>query len=176
MRTLLIAMVGLVVVVVPAEADFEETKVTASDGASADQFGKSVAVSGDTAVVGAFFDDDNGTDSGSAYVFRYDGSDWAEEAKVTASDGVADDDFGFSVAISGDTAVVGAPQDDDNGSSSGSAYVFRYDGSDWAEETKLTASDGVADDRFGNSIAVSGDSTSATTRSATSGGSARLPG
>ena len=63
--------------------------------------------------------------SGSAYVFRYDGSDWVEEAKLTASDGAAYDYFGDSVAVSGDTAVVGAYGDDDNGSDSGSAYVFQ---------------------------------------------------
>ena len=82
-----------------------------------------------------------GSNSGSAYVFRYDGSDWVEEAKLTASDGAADDYFGISVAVSGDTAVVGAFDfERRNGSSSGSAYVFRYDGSDWVEEAKLTAS------------------------------------
>ena len=123
----------------------EEAKLTASDGAADDYFGGSVAISGDTAVVGAVCDDDNGRNSGSAYVFRYDGSDWAEEAKLTASDGAAYDYFGCSVAVSGDTAVVGASDDDDNGLDSGSAYVFRYDGSDWTEEAKLTASDGAAE-------------------------------
>jgi hypothetical protein len=106
-------------------ADFEEAKLTASDGAAEDHFGNSVAISGDTAVIGAVGDDDNGSFSGSAYVFRYDGSDWVEEAKLTASDGAASDQSGGSVAVSDDAAVVGAPGDDDNGTDSGSAYVFQ---------------------------------------------------
>jgi len=135
----------------------EEAKLTASDGAAGDRFGAPVAISGDTAVVGAHYDDDNGSDSGSAYVFRYDGSDWVEEAKLTASDGAVRDYFGRSVAVSGDTAVVGSFFDDDHGAESGSAYLFRYDGSDWVEEVKLTASDGAVRDYFGRSVAVSGD-------------------
>jgi len=135
----------------------ESQKLLASDATAWDDFGYSVAVSGDTAVVGAHTDSDNASSSGSAYVFRYDGSDWVEEAKLTASDGAAGDLFGFSVAVSGGTAVVGAGRDDDSGSSSGSAYVFRYNGSDWVEEAKLTASDGAAFDWFGEQVAVSGD-------------------
>jgi hypothetical protein len=138
-------------------ADIEETKLSASDGTAADWFGFSVALFGDTAVVGAVRDDENGLHSGSAYVFRYDGSDWVEDTKLMPSDGEYSDSFGFSVAVSGDTAVVGAPGDDDNGSNSGSAYVFRYDGRNWVEEAKLTSSDGAASDFFGHSVAVSGD-------------------
>ncbi len=107
--------------------------------------------------MGADFDDDAGENSGSAYVFRYDGSGWVQEAKLTASDAAANDYFGWSVIISGDTAVVGAPWDDDAGTSSGSAYVFRYDGTEWVEEAKLTASDAAALDVFGYGVAISGD-------------------
>ena len=99
-----------------------DAKLTASDGASYDHFGRSVAIDGDTVVVGAYYDDDNGSKSGSAYVFEK-GGGWAtgtETAKLTASDGASYDYFGYSVAISGDTVVVGAHCDDDNGS----AYVF----------------------------------------------------
>ncbi len=136
----------------------EEAKLTASDGAASDLFGFSVSISGDVAIVGAFFDDDNGTDSGSAYVFRHSGEGvWTQEAKLTASDGAAADRFGISVSISGDVAIVGARLDDDNGSSSGSAYVFRLVGGSWIEEAKLTASDGAAFDRFGISVSISGD-------------------
>ena len=102
----------------------EQAKLLASDGAATDWFGSSVAVSGDTTVVGARGDDDSGFNSGSAYVYRYDGSAWVEEAKLLASDGAAGDFFGYSVAVSGDTAVVGAWYDDDSGSDSGSAYVI----------------------------------------------------
>ncbi len=137
----------------------EEATLLASDGAAGDGFGLSVAVSGDRVVVGARLDDDNGTDSGSAYVFERapDGS-WLEAAKLSASDGAAGDDFGRSVAVSGDRVVVGAHEDDDNGSGSGSAYVFERapDGS-WFEAAKLTASDGAADDDFGWSVAIDGE-------------------
>ena len=102
----------------------EQQKLTASDAAFFDFFGASVAVSGDTAVVGSPADGDG---SGSAYVFTRDGLGvWTEQHKLTASDAAADDQFGFSVAVSGDTVVVGSPGDDDAGpgSASGSAYVF----------------------------------------------------
>ena len=135
----------------------EEEKLIPSDGAAEDHFGGAVAVSGDTIVVGSGWDDDNGSFSGSAYVFRYDGSEWVEEEKLTASDGVARDSFGSSVGISGDTIVVGANGNDDYGPYTGSAYIFRYDGSEWVEEEKLTASDGAPGDHLGNSVAISGD-------------------
>jgi len=135
----------------------EEAKLLASDGADDDHFGQSVSIDGDAIVVGAYRHDDNGSWSGSAYVFRYDGSDWIEEAKLLASDGAPVDYFGFSVSIDGDAIVVGTYHDDDIGNGSGSAYVFRYDGSHWTEETKLLASDGVSYDYFGWSVSVSND-------------------
>jgi hypothetical protein len=106
----------------------EEEKLIASDGAALDLFGHSVSISGDIALVGAYYDDDNGDDSGSAYVFRYDPGTgaWIEEEKLLASDGAVDDHFGWSVSISGDVALVGAFGDDDNGDDSGSAYVFHF--------------------------------------------------
>jgi hypothetical protein len=151
----------------------EEQKLTASDGASGDQFGIAVSIDGDTAVVGAFVDDDNGTSSGSAYVFRWNGmawvegsayvfrwngTAWVEEQKLTAGDGWAGDWFGFSISIDGDTVVAGAYTDDDDGTNSGSAYVFRWTGTAWDEEQKLTASDGASIDYFGYSVSVDGDS------------------
>ena len=135
----------------------EQTKITARDGAAGDQLGVSVALSGDTALVGASHDADNGADSGSAYVFVRSGGSWTEQAKITARDGAVGDQFGYSVAVSGDIAVVGAAHDDDKGASSGSAYVFVRVGGSWTEQAKLTASDGAAGDIFGNSVAVSGD-------------------
>jgi len=139
-----------------------EQKLLASDGATFDKFGGRVSVANDVAVVAAFEDDDKGTDSGSTYVFRYHpelllGSRWVEEAKLLASDGAAGDTFGNYVSVSGYVAVVSAPYHDDNGSNSGSAYVFRWNGSSWVEEQKLLASDGAADDQFGVSASVSGD-------------------
>ncbi len=135
----------------------EQQKLTASDGAAYDCFGYSVSISGDLAIVGAHGDDDKGTDSGSAYIFRWDGTSWSEQQKLTASDGAAKDYFGRSVSISGDLAIVGAPYDDDNGSYSGSAYIFRWDGTGWVQQAKLTARDGAAYDLFGHSVSISGD-------------------
>ncbi len=95
----------------------------ASGGEWGDWFGESVAISGDTAIIGAVEDDD-GINSGSAYIYRLNGSSWVEERKLLASDGAAWDFFGTSVGISGDTVVIGVHYNDDNGSASGSAYVF----------------------------------------------------
>ncbi len=135
----------------------ESFKLLASDRATYDGFGQSVAVSGHVAVVGAVFDDDNGMGSGSAYIFRWDGSAWTEEQKLLASDGAGGDRFGARVALSGDIAVVGAFWHDDNGADSGAAYVFHWNGSLWVEEQKLLAPDGAAGDWFGGSVSVSGD-------------------
>ena len=136
----------------------EQQKLTASDAAAGDYFGESVAISGDRVVVGAYQDDDGGTSSGSAYVFTRSGNTWTQQAKLTAPDAAASDYFGKSVAISGDSVVVGAYGNDDAGSTSGSAYVFTRSGTTWTEQQKLTASDAAADDFFGRSVAISGDS------------------
>jgi hypothetical protein len=125
-----------------------ETKITASDGAADDWFGRSVAVGSGRIVVGARDDDDNGSSSGSAYIYDLDGN---QLAKITASDGAANDFFGSSVAVGSGRIVVGAFGDDDNGSSSGSAYIYDLDGNQLA---KITASDGAGLDRFGLSVAV----------------------
>ena len=134
----------------------EQTKLTASDAAAHDSFGNSVAVHGDTVVIGASGNDDNGTDSGAAYIFVRSGASWSEQAKLTASDAAANDHFGRS-AVHGDTVVIGAPGNNDNGSYSGAAYCFVRNGASWGEQAKLTASDAAAQDFFGNSVAVHGD-------------------
>ena len=137
----------------------EVQKLTASDGADNDYFGVSVSISGDYAVIGAYTDDDNGANSGSAYIFERDGAgNWSEVQKLTASDAAASDYFGRSVSISGDYAVISAYYDEDNGSESGSAYVFERDGAgNWPEVQKLIASDGNTFDYFGISVSISGD-------------------
>ena len=117
----------------------------------------SVSISGDYAIVGAHFDDDNGSGSGSAYIFKLDGANWVQQQKLTASDGAEWDEFGYSVSISGDYAIAGAMYDDDNGNSSGSAYIFRLDGTSWVQQQKLIAPDGAAGDYFGNSVSISGN-------------------
>ena len=135
----------------------EQAKLTASDATAYDELGGSVAVSGETAVVGAPLDDDVTADSGSAYVFVRSGGTWSQQAKLTASDPASDDGFGHSVTLSGDTIVVGAPSDDDGGINSGSTYVFVRSGTSWSQQAKLTASDPAGDDWFGNSVTLSGD-------------------
>ncbi len=135
----------------------QSSKLTAGDGAATDWFGYSVSLSDDRALVGAYLDDDNGTDSGSAYVYDYDGMSWSQSAKLVAGDGATNDSFGYSVSLSGDRALVGARWDDDNGSDSGSAYVFDYDGMSWSQSTKLTANDGAPYDYYGWSVILSDD-------------------
>ncbi len=139
------------------DAWYIQAKILASDGAGGDRFGSSVAVEGDTLVVGAYWADAPGYQSGAAYVFRRTGSLWTEEAKITASDGVAGDDFGVSVAVDGATVVVGANQEGELGAAAGAAYVFVNPGGGWTEQQKLTAGDGGASDQFGTSVAVDGE-------------------
>jgi len=133
-----------------------EAKLTAGDAAPGDFLGYSVSISGNVALVGAYGDDDGGTGSGSAYVFRYDGTTWIQEAKLTADDAAPVDQFGWSVSIFEDTALVGARLDDDAGSNSGSAYVFKYNEntSTWIQEDKLTAIDAAPGDLFGVSVSI----------------------
>jgi hypothetical protein len=99
-------------------------KLLASDGTEEDYFSYSVSISGSHAIVGAYRDDDNVRNSGSAYIFECSGGSWTQLAKVLASDGARRDEFGAYVSISDDYAIVGAVADDDNGRNSGSAYIF----------------------------------------------------
>jgi hypothetical protein len=133
-----------------------EQKLLAADGAAGDSFGFSVGASGTNVLVGAYGDDDRGANSGAAYVFRNSGSTWTQAIKLAAADGAAYDYFGVAVALSGDYALIGADLDDDVAANAGSAYVYRYNGSAWAQDAKLTASNGVADDHFGISVAIEG--------------------
>ncbi len=135
----------------------EQAKLLASDGADLDQFGSTVAVSGTTAVVSAHRDDDQGDSSGSAYVFVRSDGIWSQQAKLLASDGAMGDVFGISVAVDGDIAIAGAPNHDDEGSESGSAYVFVRSGGIWSQQAKLLASDGAVGHRFGFAVALDGD-------------------
>ena len=135
----------------------QEQKLLANDGAASDRFGWSVSVSGDVVVVGADYDDDNGNYSGSAYIYRFNGTTRVQEQKLLAADGATGDFFGICVSVSGNVAVVGASLNDDNGVSSGSAYVYRFNGSTWVQEQELLASDGAAYSFLGGSVSVSGD-------------------
>ncbi|MBC7976244.1 MAG: FG-GAP repeat protein, partial [Myxococcales bacterium] len=135
----------------------EQAKLLAADGASNDSFGIAVALSGNTAIIGSMFADDGVSDGGSAYVFVRSGTTWTQQAKLLAADRAPDDQLGISVAIAGDTAIVGATNEDDLGDRAGASYVFVRSGAAWTEQTKLTAADGAEADQFGISVAVSGD-------------------
>ncbi len=135
----------------------QQAKLVATDGAMNDFFGHWVSISGDTLVVSTQYDDDVGSDSGSAYVFSRSGTTWSQEAKLLAPDGAPQDYFGGYSSLSGDTLVVGAACDDDNGAQSGSAYVFVRSAGTWAPQAKVTPTDGAAGDRFGAAVAVDGD-------------------
>ena len=138
----------------------EVTKLTGRDTASYDNFGYSMAKDGSTVVVGVPKDSDGGTSSGAVYVFRTtDGGDsYSQVVKLVASDASAYDNFGHSVAISGGTIVAGAIGDDDGGSNSGAAYIFRTSdgGITYTEINKLTASDAASGGSFGYAVAIDG--------------------
>ena len=135
----------------------QDQKLLAPDAAGGDNFGRYVSVSGDKVLIGAWKDDVGGGNSGSAYVFRHDGENWVHEQKLVAFDRAAGDLFGWVCSLRDDVAVVGAYADDELGSNSGSVYIYRFNGSSWVLETKLLASDGVANDWFGYCTAISGN-------------------
>lgn len=159
----------------------ERPYVKASNPGADDQFGYSVGISGDTMVVGAPGEDSAATgvngnpadnsavDSGAAYVFRRTGGAWSQEAYLKASNSEAGDAFGWSVAVSGDTIVVGAfredsaatgvggNQADNSAGTSGAAYVFRRTGNAWAQEAYLKASNTEGADGFGFTVAIHAD-------------------
>ncbi len=137
----------------------QQQKLTPSSGTTGDRFGSAVAISGDTLVVGHLNDDlGANVDQGSAYIFVRSGTTWSQQQKLIASDGDADDCFGYAVAVSGDTAVVGAAKDDTGAEENqGSAYVFVRSGATWTQQQKLTATDGAGWAYFGGSLALRGD-------------------
>lgn len=135
----------------------QQTRLTASDAEPFDHFGIAVSINGHTAAVGAFFEAEKANRSGAAYVFQLNGTTWSQQAKLTASDAGAFDDFGISIGNTGNTIVIGAFLDDGEDDDSGAAYVFQWNGSTWSEQAKLTASDAAASDIFGLSVGISGD-------------------
>ena len=116
-----------------------------------------MALSGDTAIIGSPYGGEIGTIFRSVYVFiRQDGGTWEEVQKLTPEDEEIGDFFGSSVAISGDTAVIGAMYEDKRGSNSGSGYVYTKIGGKRIKNVKIFPENGAADDYFGNSVAISG--------------------
>jgi hypothetical protein len=132
----------------------QQQKLTASDGTANDAFGTRVSMSGNYAIVSSLSDAIGANAyQGSAYIYFFNGSTWVQQQKIVAPDGTAGDYFGSSVSISGNYAIIGAASD----TPGGSAYIFFYNGSSWVAQQKLTASDALADDAFGNEVSISGN-------------------
>jgi len=131
----------------------QSQKLTASDGAGGDDFGSAIALSGSTAIIGSPYASGVNSQQGAAYVFTMDNGTWSEHQKLTADDGAVLDDFGAALAIDGDTAVIAAQF---AGGGAGAAYVFTADGGTWSQAMRVSASDGVSGDAFGESVALSG--------------------
>lgn len=127
----------------------QQAELTNRHVSGAANFGDSVAIYGQTAVIGA---QGKNSYTGAAYVYVRSGSKWSRQAKLTASDAAVGDQFGTAVAINGSTAVIGAR----DASSTGAAYVFVRSRSRWSQQAKLTASDAAADDEFGYSVGIYG--------------------
>jgi hypothetical protein len=152
----------------------QQARLAADDGMGGDEFGFSVAISGDSIIVGARFAAIGGVaGQGAAYVFTRSGGSWTQQAKLAAADGAAFDGFGNSIAIDGETVVVGAQNASVNGNTSqGAAYVYSRSGSDWMPQAKLVASDGAPWVQFARAVSVRGDTAVIGAVSATVGGNA----
>jgi hypothetical protein len=162
MRALFVNLCAVVIIAITAttvSADYvQRQKLMASDAGAGDQFGYAVAISGNTMVVGSRHDTTTaGGNAGSAYVFVLTNGSWTQQAKLLPSDGLANDEFGFSVAISENTIVVGSYHADAPLSNGGAAYVFVRSGTAWSQQQKITAADGTADDQFGVAVAITGE-------------------
>lgn len=135
-----------------------QAKLLAADAAMADYLGFATAISGDTAVAGApYADVSSQDDAGAVYVFTRAGTNWTQQQKLTASDAGSDDNFGQTLAISGDTIIVGAPYDYVGTVKSGSAFVFTRTAGHWTQQAKLSAPTPSANMEFGGHVAISGD-------------------
>jgi hypothetical protein len=147
-----------------------EQKVTASDGTTNSYFGSAAALNGSTALLGA--DGDNSF-QGAAYLFTKSNGSWSQGQKLTASDGLAGDEFGYRVVLANDTLLVGAFTATVGGNTSqGAAYLFTESNGTWSESQKLTASDGGLFDNFGASVALDGSTLVVGANGATVGGNA----
>jgi hypothetical protein len=137
----------------PCEAN-ESGKCSALDAELGDRFGDAVAIDGNVAIMGAPHDNDKGDQSGSAYIFEFDGNNWDQLTKLVAPDGLPDDYFGDSVAVSGTVALFGAPGVHIGSPGAGSAYVFRLVGGTWDFEQELEPSVPSLFGAFGTSVSV----------------------
>ncbi|MGH2830675.1 MAG: FG-GAP repeat protein, partial [Actinomycetota bacterium] len=157
-RIVVLAAIAALVLSPVSSPAVQQAKLVALDPSNGDLFGVASAISGDTAVIGASQDDHAlGSNAGSAYVFTRLGDQWTQQQRLFAADAASNRNFGVSVAVSGDTAVVGSNLDDPSGPDSGSAYVFVRTVGVWAQQAKLVATDAAGNDQFGASVAIAGD-------------------
>jgi hypothetical protein len=131
--------------------------LTAIDAKAGDAFGQSIALTARFLVIGAPRSDTPHKDSGSAYVYVREKDTWQFQAKLMAKDGAAGDLFGISVAIDGDTVLVGADLNDEQAEKAGAVYAYVFDGKQWHHQAKLMAKDGANTDIFGVRVALFGD-------------------
>lgn len=132
----------------------QQTTLTENDGDTDDSFGRSVALAGDTAIVGAEADDEPfGDKTGAAYVFIRGEDGWSRETVLATEDG---NDFGESVAVEGDTVLIGDPEEEEHGEESGAAYIYTRNDNSWQQQTRLTAEEGEREDAFGHSVSLQG--------------------
>lgn len=149
--------------VMQAASSTELAKLLAEDRENNDQFGWSSGFSkdGNTVIVGATGKSSGlSTKFGVAYLFVRSGNSWSQQAKLQALDWTSDDQFGSAVALSGDgnTALVGAPMEDDSGTSNnGAVYVFTRSGNSWSQQAKILAGDKQNGEQFGSAVAISKD-------------------
>ena len=138
----------------------QAAKLAPAQLGSGDRFGQDVAIDQNRIVVGAFRDNDQGTNAGTAYVFDRSGTNWNQTTQLYATDAVAQDFFGYSVAVDGDRIAIGSPQSDITGANQvGAVYVFDKDtggSNNWGQSGKLTAEDATAGDRLGWSVGLAG--------------------
>ncbi|MDI1428149.1 FG-GAP repeat protein [Polyangium sorediatum] len=135
----------------------EGAKLVAPEGTKEANFGVSIAIDGDIAIVGAHADDGIAENAGTAQVFVQKDGVWVPEQKLVASDAEATDGFGYAVAISGDIAIVGAPNETDQAENAGAAYIFVREGGVWKEQQKLVSPTPELIGSFGTSVAISGN-------------------
>lgn len=131
-------------------------KITPSDGGNSFSYGFDLELDTDQLIVGAYGGNPALLSAGGAYIYQFDGTNWNEQQIIFPSDATQDDWFGYKVGIDGQTAIMSAINDDDNGTSSGSVYIFRYDQTEWIREFKVTNNDGNNGDEYGNAIAIDG--------------------
>jgi len=135
----------------------QEQRLAPLDPGSGDQFGVRVAIDGDRALIGSYREDSAGTDAGAAYIFRFTGSNWVQEAKIIPAGTKAGDQVGLGVAIQGDTAVITGWLHDTPRTDAGAVYVYRRTDNTWSLEAKLTTSDAAVGDRLGVDVGLDGD-------------------